>query len=306
VILIITHKEDFTVDFVIEKLNRQEIPYYRLNCEDIYTKPITSKSNSNFFFDIHGLTDFHSVWFRRTKIPDIESVTDEEKLFLLQDFNSFFDNLFQLINTKKWLSLPQNAYRAENKLLQLQTAEKLGFKLPNTLVSNDYSILEQFLLDNNNDVIIKPIRQGRIKTSDGFETIFTNRLNQTQIQNLRSFELTPCIFQEYIDKEYEIRVTIVGEKVFAAKIDSQSSNETKVDWRRVKSKFEKYLLPIDISSMCKGIVKDLGLSFGAIDLIKNKQGEYVFLEINPNGQWAWLEIENELKISDAIINFLTK
>jgi glutathione synthase/RimK-type ligase-like ATP-grasp enzyme len=100
-------------------------------------------------------------------------------------------------------------------------------------------------------------------------------------------------------------VTVIGEKVFSAKINSQILNETKIDWRKKKMPFEKYELPKGISDKCILITKKLQLSFGAIDLIKKLNGEYVFLEINPNGQWAWLETELDLKISDEIINYLT-
>ena len=80
--------------------------------------------------------------------------------------------------------------------------------------------------------------------------------------------------------------------------------ETKIDWRKKKIPFQPYLLPNEISEKCLALTQKLNLSFGAIDIIRNKNGEYIFLEINPNGQWAWLETEAGLKISDEIINFL--
>ena len=116
----------------------------------------------------------------------------------------------------------------------------------------------------------------------------------------------PSIVQRNIKKEYEIRVTVVNEAVFAAKVDSQSNADTKYDWRRKKLKFECYDLPESISSKCISLVKRLNLKFGAIDLIKDKSGQYIFLEINPNGQWAWIEMDTGLLISDAIIKELER
>jgi len=98
----------------------------------------------------------------------------------------------------------------------------------------------------------------------------------------------------------------VGEKVFAAFIHSQDSDDSKVDWRVSQDglKHSIYMLPEDISANCINLLRELDLNFGAIDLILNENGEYVFLEINPNGQWAWLEKLLGLDISGAIVNLL--
>lgn len=304
-ILIITHKEDFTSDFIIEKLNSRGIKYFRLNCEDIDEETYSFENSSQFSFNINGISSFDSVWFRRPKLPELSTQNESERIFLMSDYDSLLENIYLLINSNKWLSHPKDVYRAENKLLQLKTAQSIGIQIPPTLVTNNHEKLRKFISRQNNNVIIKPIRQGRILHGDGFKTIFTNKIDLDKIQGISEFDLTPCIFQKCISKLYEIRVTVVGDKVFSAKINSQATNETKIDWRKEKIPFEKYELPKDISDKCIAITKRLNLSFGAIDIIRNQEGEYVFLEINPNGQWAWLEMDVELKISDEIINFLT-
>ncbi len=304
-ILIITHKEDFTADFVIEKLNEQNIKYFRLNCEDLNENNYLFENSNNFNFSINGISEFSSVWFRRTKLPDIETTDQGKKIFLLADYESLFDNLFNLINSKKWLSHPNHIYKAENKLYQLQKAKQIGFNIPNTIVTNSHSQLSAFILDNDKNVIIKPIRQGRIQLSDGVKTIFTNQVTQEVLENLTQYDLTPCIVQKNVTKDYELRITIVGDKVFSAKINSQENENTQTDWRKEKNPFTEYKLPLDIQNKCIKLLKELNISFGAIDLIKDKNGKYIFLEINPNGQWAWIEMETGLKISEAIINYLT-
>lgn len=304
-ILIITHKEDFTADFVIEKLNERSIKYFRLNCEDLNKNNYLFDSINNLNFSINGVGEFSSVWFRRTKLPEIEATDQGQKIFLLADYESLFDNLFNLIKSEKWLSHPQYIYRAENKLYQLQKAKQIGFEIPNTIVTNSHKQLSGFIRDNGKDVVIKPIRQGRIQLSDGLKTIFTNQITQEVFENLTKYDLTPCIVQNNVLKEYELRITIVGDKVFSAKINSQENENTQIDWRREKKPFTEYELPLDIESKCIRLLQELGISFGAIDMIKVKGGKYIFLEINPNGQWAWIEMETGLKISEAIINYLT-
>jgi glutathione synthase/RimK-type ligase-like ATP-grasp enzyme len=305
VILIITHKQDFTADFVIEKLNNRGVKYYRFNCEDIASIDYSFENKGNFTLSINELNKYKSVWFRRTKLPDIVMTNDSEKLFVLSDYDSLFDNVFANINTERWLSKPKFVYEAENKLLQLKIASEIGFKVPNTIVTQSKKRLNKFISDNNNNIIIKPIRQGRIKTNNSFKTVFTNKISNEIIDKLDDFDLTPCIFQEYIEKKYELRVTVVNDKVFSAKVDSQSLTETSIDWRKKKIPFVNYELPAEIALKCVEILKKLNLSFGAIDLIKDINDNYIFLEINPNGQWAWIEMETGLPISEEIINYLT-
>lgn len=302
-ILIITHKTDFTADFVINKLNHQKIKYKRFNCEDLLLTPFNVKIDGSFKYSILDQSDYNSVWFRRTKLPEINNLSCENKLYILNETESFCKNLFSTISAK-WLSQPDAIYRAENKILQLKLAQKLGFSIPATIITNSKSDLAEFYEKNHKNIIIKPISQTRIQYKENPAFIFTNVVPDKYIKEIDKFDLTPCIFQENIFKEYEIRVTVVDEKVFAAKVFSQEDNETKTDWRKKKLNFHKTTLPEEIENLCIQLVKKLDLSFGAIDLIKTPDGGYVFLEINPNGQWAWIESQTEQKISDAIIKFL--
>lgn len=302
-ILIITHKTDFTADFVINKLNQRGIAYKRLNCEDIFKNDYTIKLNSDFTYSILGEQKYKSVWFRRTKLPEIKGLKREEQLYILNETESLFENIFSSLNAN-WLSSPSAVYEAENKILQLKTAIKIGFNIPQTLVTNSKRELKQFYSDCNRDIILKPISQTRIQYNEGSAFIFTNPVPENFIANIESYDLTPCIYQKNISKEYELRVTVVGDLVFAAAVYSQADEETKNDWRKKKLKFQPVEIPKDIQQKCITLLQELDLKFGAIDLIKMPNGEYVFLEINPNGQWAWIETQTGQKISDAIINHL--
>ncbi|NDW08650.1 hypothetical protein, partial [Dysgonomonas sp. 520] len=119
-------------------------------------------------------------------------------------------------------------------------------------------------------------------------------------------EFSPNFFQNHIDKSYDVRVTMVGEKPFAVLIDSQQNNETQTDWRRGEFplKHININLPDDITSQCVSLLKTLNLRFGAIDFILDKSDNYIFLEINPNEQWAWIEKQTGCDISNEIVNLL--
>lgn len=300
-ILIITHKEDYTSDFLIDKLNNTGIRYKRLNCEDIDKTDYSIDNNLKFTFD--NEYSFKSVWFRRTKLPLIENVKFSERIYLQNEYETLLKNLFLVIDAK-WLSEPYSIYRAENKLLQLKLAREIGFNIPKTLVTNSKIELKKFYEQNNQDIIIKPLGVSRIIQDDSMAFLFTNRLRKEHLDSIENFDLTPCLFQNRIEKEFELRITVVGENVFSAGVDSQSNIETELDWRKSQLQFFKYKIPNDIKNKCIEIVKRLNLRFGAIDIIKDVNGNYIFLEINPNGQWAWIETQTQLPISDAIINEL--
>jgi len=221
----------------------------------------------------------------------------------LNGYESLLKNLFCIIDAK-WLSDPYSIYKAENKLHQLKIARKLGFRTPKTLVTSSKDTLKKFYSDNSKNIILKPLSQSKIDYNNETEHIFTNILRDEHIKNLKEYDLTPCIYQENIQKTIELRITVIGEKVFSAGVNSQNSENTKIDWRKGELKFFKETIPLEIEKKCILLLKELNLIFGAIDLIKDRNGNYIFLEINPNGQWAWIETDTELQISDSIINEL--
>ena len=122
-----------------------------------------------------------------------------------------------------------------------------------------------------------------------------------------SIQSAPIIFQRQIYKSVDVRVTVVGKNVFAAAIHSQAREETRVDWRNgsdILLRHTVITLPEAISQQCVALTEKFGLRFAAIDLIKDRDGEYWFLEINPNGQWAWIENLTGLPIAAAIVDEL--
>lgn len=302
-ILIITHKQDYTVDFVVNKFNKKGIQYKRLNCEDLISTNYCFDFDNEKTFSYDGVRNFHSVWFRRTKFPEIDNLKQEEKHYILTEYDSLLKNIFVSIEAR-WLSEPKNVYNAENKTLQLKLAKKIGFNIPQTLVTNDKQKIKEFYLKNDSDIIIKPLAHTRISYSKEVAFIFTNPVSKELIDSIEQYDINPCIFQKNILKDYEIRVTVIDKKVFASSVFSQSNEETKNDWRKKKMDFNTVEIPKDISDKCVELLQELNIKFGAIDLIKTPNGEYVFLEINPNGQWAWIEMQTGQQMSDEIIKFL--
>ncbi len=307
-ILIVTYKKDYTADFVVNKLNETGIPYFRLNCDDIFKEAIkiSIDTQSALTTRINEIECFDAVWFRRVSLPDIEVENIDDAAYIYSEIEFFYKNLWVSLNAKNWLSLPKNVYDAENKISQLKTARSLGFVIPKTIITSDKESIKDFFYECDKRVIVKPIYSGEyVKTESLSGQIFTSLVTENDLMALDESLPFPGIYQEYIDKNVEVRVTVVGNEVFAAAVDSQSTEET-IDWRKERLRFVPHELPTGVSQKCIDLVRELGLNFGAIDLIYTPNKEYVFLEINPNGQWLWIETDTGQPIADAIIRFLTK
>jgi len=109
-ILIITHKEDFTADFVIDRLNKQGIQYYRLNCEDLDKIGYRFGKENGFEFILDKADKITSVWFRRTKLPELKITDDAERLYVLGEYDALLENIYMVLKKKKWLSHPTHVY----------------------------------------------------------------------------------------------------------------------------------------------------------------------------------------------------
>ncbi len=188
-------------------------------------------------------------------------------------------------------------------------AKSLGLKIPPTLVTNNPEKAKEFCL-NYKEVITKVIGPPVVEAKGGFYSFSTVVVGEKDTANLDYVKFAPTLLQAYIPKKIEVRITVVGNRVFTCEIDSQVSEKSKVDWRLYDQDnpipHKQGKLPQEIEDRITKMVKFLGLSFGAIDMIVTPEDEYVFLEINPNGQWGWIEHLTGMSISKAVADFLVK
>ena len=136
---------------------------------------------------------------------------------------------------------------------------------------------------------------------------YTEPVRPRDLVHVEDLRLCPLIVQQYVPKRLELRVTVVGDEVFAAAIHSQASNHTRLDWRRyddARTPIAPFELPADVAERCRALVRELGLCYGAIDLVLTPDDRFVFLEINPNGQYLWIELATGLPISAAVADLL--
>lgn len=127
------------------------------------------------------------------------------------------------------------------------------------------------------------------------------------LEHAKDLKLCPVLIQEYVEKKYEWRVTVVQDRIFPCRLDSQKIKGAEADWRQVDFAViphEILPLPDDTSEKLLNYLKRFNLDFGAFDLIERPDGTFVFLECNPNGQWLWIELMTGAQISKAIAHYL--
>lgn len=294
-ILIITCSYDKTIDYIIEK-NKYRANFFRFNV-DLFADYGITISNSYWEISYRNNTinsnTTLSIYYRKPTFPDTSDFAPEYRRIINSDILAIIDGLANSFSGVV-LTKPYLLRKAENKIFQLIYAKSHSILMPKSFIGNN-----DHWKCINDQRIIKPISVGKIETSSGIAIIQTNLMHENDSYD--SPELTPVYIQEYIKKSFEVRITVVDDDFFAVKIVSDNM----IDWRAGNNnQYEIIDIPIEIKKCIKMMMKDFQLRFGAIDYIVDVDGKWYFLEINPNGQWQWLECILGLSISDSIMNML--
>lgn len=202
----------------------------------------------------------------------------------------------------------QRIRHAENKQLQIQVASELNLEIPRTLTTNSPAAVLEFAKTCENGLITKMLSSFAVYENGKERVVFTNPVRPQDLEELAGLRLCPMTFQEMIPKALELRVIVVGSEVFSASIDSQASERATHDWRRdgvgLIEEWKPYDLPLEIKERLLRLMDYFKLNYGAIDMIVTPDSRHVFLEINPGGEFFWLERCPGLPVSKALANVL--
>jgi glutathione synthase/RimK-type ligase-like ATP-grasp enzyme len=304
--LLLTGKNDPTSDYIEEAFTGYNKKISRI-CVDNNCIP---KMNLNPIEKIGWIEDsnkvkiqlekVHSIIVRRPQLPDIDKDAFTNRFFnreILYALRSLLESTNAI-----WMNHPDSNAYASSKPRNLRFAAELGLQIPKTLISSDPIEITHWL-NHHHNCIIKSITHGLIKGEKKVKMAFTQRVPINFDIDRDLISGVPIFLQEEIKKLYDIRVTVVGKQLFAASLPSNGN----IDWRSYdkSQNWQKFELPEGISNACLKLCKKLNLNFAAIDMVLDKEKIY-FLEINPNGQWVWIERETGLPISKAIVDRLSE
>jgi glutathione synthase/RimK-type ligase-like ATP-grasp enzyme len=243
-----------------------------------------------------------AVWWRRPQVADVSSVSEfDARVFAANEWHEAVSGLWLLLDVP-WCNPPANDEMAGRKLHQLRVASQLGMRVPRTLVTSDPERARGFIARNGMGRTI-------FKTFSATYEVWreTRLVRAEELELLDAVRTAPVIFQEYVEAAADLRVTFVGDRVFAAAIDA-SATDYPVDFRMSlgQARTTATTLPSDVESRLRRLMNRLGLVYGAIDLRLTPRGDCVFLEINTAGEFLFVEDRTGLPITDALADWLLR
>lgn len=239
------------------------------------------------------LEHVRSFWWRRPQSFVLPGGMDfNAQQFALSELSTAFQGLWQCTGGL-WINDPVRDAAASHKPWQLQVATEVGLNVPDTLMTTDPEKVRGFWESRGGEVIYKPFLQ----TFHSWRE--TRQLKREELALLDSLRIAPVIFQELVPGAADLRVTIIGDEVLAAAVDLRKM-EYKLDVRLNQQSYEQHALPAAVAEKLLALMRRLGLEYGAIDLRLRPDGEYVFFEVNPAGQFLFVEHACGLPISAAL------
>lgn len=313
-VLVVSTGLDSSTDEVVIRLVAKGARVTRLNTETFpFHTALTAQLDSSAasaletWVGTNSTRDATSLWYRRVRSPEkpaamMPGVHD----FCLRESRAALIGAL-LALPHRVMSPPERVWAAEHKLMQLAVAKAVGLQVPTTIVTNDAVQVRTAFRRFRGQMIIKPVRTGYVDYGEEQHAVYTSQVLEEHLAELADVELSPAIYQPLIPKRSDVRATFVGERVFVAEIDSQSDPSASVDWRRTDNPalpHRRTELPRAVEEGAREVMRRLGLSFGAFDFVRTPNDEWIFLEVNPNGQWLWLDDILALGITDAVTDWL--
>lgn len=316
-VLLLTHSADlYTVDLVAEALTRRGARPFRLNTERF---PASLKLSARLGNDrvAHLITDggarlsageVRAVWARKLWTPQMGADLDGRfRAMCVRESVAAFEGFLDALRGARWVNDLRRERAAENKLRQLRVAAAAGLRIPRTLVTNDPAAAREFYEETEGRTVAKLLRPLTFGMDADADFVYTSRVKAEDLADADALRHSPMVFQELIPKARELRVAWVDGEAFTGALDASGTSRGQTDWRRAapeECRWERGELPAEVSSGLRSLMSELGLVFGAVDLIRTPAGEHVFLEVNPAGEWGMLERDLDLPISDAITRAL--
>ncbi|GAA4794860.1 hypothetical protein GCM10023231_24050 [Olivibacter ginsenosidimutans] len=312
-VLIITHTRDNDcVSNVIDHINALGGDAIRFNVDRYPTAIDLTSCYANGKWQIilkdeesHSLTDIASVWYRRS-----HHIGGNVKELLAEAYyaaatGEIKRTLYGMVEALPCFQMERySTYRRlDSKEEQLKVAASCGLQIPATCISNSPEEVKNFI-NNNGEVITKMQSSFSIRQEGIEQVVFTNQVSEADLDQLDTLQYCPMMFQQKLEKQLELRVTIVGNQCFAFSVNSQQTIDAQIDWRRDGLKlinaWQPYPLPPEIERRLSALMDYYKLNYGAVDLILTPDNQYYFLEINPAGEYFWLDKLCEHAISKQI------
>ncbi|HVT29797.1 MAG TPA: hypothetical protein VHE81_17395 [Lacipirellulaceae bacterium] len=319
-ILIFTAKQDGHIESVSRHLDAAGAAWVRINTEDFATNveltltPATGSGtllvrDSGKRIDLRAVT---SVWYRKPEPVVLAhfSLDPGALQYVDAEFSEILMGIYALLGHAIWINSPFTTRLAHRKLRQLQVATQAGFQVPRTLVTNDLAEVRRFADELQGDLAIKSLGSLNVTENSGEQTVqyglFTRRISRAELEAVADkVGCMPTLYQQFIEKNRELRITCVGRQVFSCSIEAREGDITSDDHRFDTKRLKHTAYPCpEMHNKLHRYMAAFGLNFACFDILIAKTGEAIFCECNANGQWLWCEEMAGLPIGKAIAELL--
>lgn len=315
-VLVIAQTDDRMVDAVVSDLADLAVPVFRadtswfprqlgLHAQHRYGRWIGELRTEHRHV---RLEDIRSVWYRSPSAFRFDpEMNDVERAFAHREARMGFGGLLAALPDVLWMNDPNRTADAMYKPLQLQVAGDCGLRVPRTVLTNDAATIRRFAAESKDGVVLKTLGANTVTEGGELKVVFTRRLTDADLADLRGAEATAVQVQDWIPKEREMRVVAVGDTLFPIAIHAHSA-ASRVDWRADYDalSYQRSQLPDVVADGLRGYLCTLGLSFACFDLVIDPDGAHWFLEANTAGQYGWLEAHTDAPITQAVAGLLAQ
>jgi ATP-grasp ribosomal peptide maturase len=310
-VLVLTEAADPTADLVVKELDSRGASVMRVDTADF---PLSLQMSARFDGTWQGelrsvdraveLGDIRSVYVRRpTMFRFSEEMTDAEQRFAGREARRGIGGLLLSLPCS-WVNHPSRAADAEYKPFQLQAAAACGLSVPRTVITNAPEHAADHSVFLGQAAVYKALASATVADGDRVAFIPTTAVATSDMADLR-VALTAHQFQQRVPKVRDVRATVVGRQVFAASILSPDAGP--IDWRTnyAALRYEPVSLPPQVEAALLALLDRLGLVFAAADFVVTADGGHHFVDLNPSGQWGWIQEATGLPIAAALAAHLT-
>ncbi|NBE50621.1 ATP-grasp ribosomal peptide maturase [Streptomyces boluensis] len=315
-VLILAGRFDPTCDLVVEELDRRAVPVFRADMAEF---PLSLTLAANLSGNLSGnrwhgtlkndrrtldIASVRSVYYRRPTRPRFpQGMSSQARKVAETEARWGFGGLLSALPCR-WLPPPGKAADAEYKPLQLRIAAEAGLSVPRTLITNDPDAARDFAAGTGGPVVYKPFFHVRGTVHGQTVAVYANVVDPDDLSH-PDIATTAHLFQEWVPKAHEVRQTAVDGRIFAAEIHADS-DAGHIDWR---SDYDSHTYkicepPADVAAGVLRVLDCLGLPYGAFDFVVTPDGAWRFLEVNPSGQYGFIEQATGLPITAAICDYL--
>jgi ATP-grasp ribosomal peptide maturase len=312
-VLVLTRRLDPTADLVIRELQQRGTPVLRCDPGD-FPESVELAARVSAAGAVTGmlrvgereveLSEIASVYHRRpTPHRTHPRLNDSESAWTAREASAGFGGVLAALD-RPWVNHPDRNRAAAHKPRQLVAAARAGLTVPESLVTNSAYTARAFVGAREGTVY-------KAMTGGPGTTAALVRASALYTTLVASDEITPGVartahlFQEWVDKAYEVRLTVVGQRLFATRIDAHGPR-ARTDWRSDyrNLSYRAVETPEDVARAVRRLMSGFQLAYGALDFVVTPGGRWVFLELNPDGQWGWLQLATGQPIAAALADHL--